>query len=161
MKSFLKYTLIPFSLFLGLLIYLGYRSTSTPFYHWAGELGFREEVDALRNLLLNTNPPTWFINSMPDGLWMFSFVLFTLAIWNFKINKESKIWIYGSIVIGLGYEVMQSFVSGYGVFDWVDFWLMMLSAFLSIVTFSNTKTNLVNGTNITKIKNHQNEIIFY
>lgn len=72
---------------------------------------------------------------MPDGLWMFSFVLFTLAIWNFKIINESKIWIYGSIVIGLGYEIMQNFISGYGVFDWVDLWIMTFSAILPLLIF--------------------------
>lgn len=142
MNKLLKYCFIAFSLLLGLGIYLGLRSTSSPFYTLAANLGFKSETDAYRIQIQKFQYPDWLVYSLPDGLWMFSFVLFNLTVWDFTINKQSKIWIYGSILMGLSYEILQSIVKGYGVFDWIDLGLMLLAVLVSSLFVS--KNNLKN-----------------
>ena len=81
--------------------------------------------------------PDWFIYSVPDGLWMFSFVLSVLSIWNFKLDKTSWIWVCSAILIGLSFELMQIFVKQIGVFDWNDLFIMMVSAAIALTMFPN------------------------
>ncbi len=136
----LRYILIFTSLLSGLIIYLGFRGTNTPIHHWVLNLGFEHELSLFRNAAQGIYLPDWFIYSVPDGLWMFSFVLTVLSIWNFNLDKSTWIWICSAIVIGLGFELMQSFVKGVGVFDWNDLFFMMVSAAIALTIFSN-KTN--------------------
>lgn len=124
----------------GLIIYIGFRGTNTPIYHWAINLGFENEISHLRNVAQEIHLPDWFIYSVPDGLWMFAFVLSVLSVWNFNLDKTTGIWILSAIIIGLGFELLQKFVNGMGVFDWNDLFFMMVSAAIALTIFSN-KTN--------------------
>jgi hypothetical protein len=133
----LRYILILASLLSGLIIYIGFRGTNTPIYSWVLNLGFENEVCHLRIAAQGISLPDWFIYSMPDGLWMFSFVLTVLSIWRFNLDKTTWIWIGSTILIGLGFELMQSFVKRLGVFDWMDLFLMIAGAAIALTIFSN------------------------
>lgn len=133
----LRYTLIITSLLSGLFLYLGFRATNTPIYRWVKDLGFENEISYLRTTLQDVYLPDWFIYSMPDGLWMFAFVLTVLSIWNYKLDKISGVWIVSAILCGLGFEIMQKFIKGMGVFDWTDLFIMLLGVIMALRFFTN------------------------
>lgn len=84
MKKVSSYSLTLLSLLAGLFIYLVWREPSNPFYQWSIQLGLIQEVNSTRNLVANFQMPSWIVYSLPDGLWMFSFILFMMIIWDFK-----------------------------------------------------------------------------
>ena len=133
----MKYLLIIISLLSGLFLYLGFRSPGTPIYQWSLKLGFENELQVLRNFTQDIYLPGWIIYSVPDGLWMFAFVLSVFSVWNFELNSTSGKWIYAAILMGLGFEFMQAFVNGIGVFDWNDLFIMLISTAIALLMFSN------------------------
>jgi hypothetical protein len=137
----LRYILIIISLVSGLILYIGFRTTHTPIYQWAIKLGLGKEINFLRNTMQGIHLPDWIVYSMPDGLWMFSFVLSVLSIWNFNLNKTTGPWIFSAIFIGLGFEIMQGYVKGIGVFDWNDLLLMIAGTVIALSFCSNKIVN--------------------
>ena len=140
MSVILRYALILFSLLAGLAIYLVCRHTSSPFYQWAVQLGYSGTVDSARSLLSSIHLPAWFIYSLPDGLWMFSFVLFMMAVWDFRFSGTAKIWILTSVCLGLSFEICQAFIKGMGAFDWMDMIFLSAGAFIPVLLFSKHKS---------------------
>lgn len=136
----LRYFLILISLFTGLMLYLGCRSTHTPVYHLSIMLGLEYPIHLFRNIMQSIHLADWVVYSLPDGLWMYSFVLSVLSIWNFKIDQSSRLWLYTAICVGLGFEGMQGFVKGLGVFDWHDLIFMIIGAVLAIRLCSTRMT---------------------
>lgn len=137
MSKYFTYLLIPLSLILGLLIYLGWRDTSHPFYRKAVALGWASEVDQFRAGIGSTDMPAWFIFSLPDGLWMFAFVLFMMVLWDFRFAGQGKFWILAAIITGISFEISQALTSVMGNFDWVDMAWIMVGAVLPVLLFTN------------------------
>ena len=137
MQSILRHLLIFISMISGLIIYLGFRTTHTPIYHWAIKLGWKNELSDMRNSVQHIHLPDWIVYSLPDGLWMFSFVMAVLTIWNYKLNSMTWKWIISAICIGLGFELIQGFVKGMGVFDWTDLFLMIIASAIALGFFSD------------------------
>lgn len=135
-----KYLIILLSLVAGLFIYLVWRDISSPFYHWAANIGLASEVDFVRNHCSDIRMPSWFVYSLPDGLWMFSFVLTMMTVWGFDLNKNSIQWIGISIAIGFSIEVTQMYFSELGRFDWMDMFFISIGALLPIVFFLKKTT---------------------
>ncbi|MBK8956696.1 MAG: hypothetical protein IPM34_14240 [Saprospiraceae bacterium] len=94
----------------------------------------------MRNFAQGFTLPDWFIYSAPDGLWMFSFVMSMLSIWNFKLNNTSGKWMLSAILVGLGFELLQIIYRKLGVFDFNDLFIMLVSAAFTLMFFSNKKT---------------------
>lgn len=137
MSKYGKYLLIPLSLLVGLMIYLGWRDTSHPFYRKAVSLGWASEVDHFRATAGSVAMPAWFVYSLPDGLWMFAFVLFMLVLWDFRFAGQGKFWIVVAMIAGISIEISQGLTSGMGSFDWVDMLWIMLGAVLPVLLFTN------------------------
>jgi len=139
MSVYLKYSLILFSIFAGLTIYLIWRDTSSIFYQWAVQLGWSDNVQNVRDLMSSVHMPAWFVYALPDGLWMFAFVLFMMAVWDFRFSGPSRVWILASVFAGLFFEIGQAFISGMGAFDWMDMICMAVGAILPILLFTKNK----------------------
>jgi hypothetical protein len=103
-------------------------------------LGLEYPIHLFRNIMQSIHLADWVVYSLPDGLWMYSFVLSVLSIWNFKIDQSSRLWLYTAICVGLGFEGMQGFVKGLGVFDWHDLIFMIIGAVLAIRLCSTRMT---------------------
>ncbi len=131
-----RYSIILLSLAAGLFIYLVWRDISSPFYHWASLLGFNPQVDFLRDALTGITVPSWVVYSLPDGLWMFSFILLMMTIWDFDLNRHSIFWIAVAIAIGFLIEITQMYFYVLGRFDWMDMFFLSLGATLPILVFS-------------------------
>ena len=139
MSVLFKYGLILFSLISGLTIYLLWRDTSSHFYQWAVQLGVSELIDSARSLMSTIDVSGWFVYSLPDGLWMFAFVLFMMAVWDFQMTGHGRFWIIISVIVGISFEIFQALVSGMGAFDWVDMLFMTIGAGLPLLLFKKNQ----------------------
>lgn len=135
-----RYSISIFLLLIGLFIYLLFRDITHPFYQWTSVLGLDDNVDFLRNRCSNLSLPVWAIYSLPDGLWMFSFVLLMMTIWDFQFKDDGLIWIVAAIVIGFIIEFTQMYFSKLGRFDWMDVVFLSIGAVLPLLFFKR-KTN--------------------
>lgn len=105
-----------FLFFVGGMIYLMFRSESLVMFRWCEMLHIKKYVDSLR---ISYILPQWVIYSLPDGLWLCSYVLFVSAIWNFDL-KQGWPYIFSLPAIAIGSELAQAFGWINGTFDWID-----------------------------------------
>lgn len=118
------------SLILGFSIYLLSRETSNILYQIAVYAGFRVEVDYLRELVPAL--PSWFVYSLPDGLWMFSFSVLILLIWDFKRTPGALVWISLALITAVITECLQTTAILPGHYDGQDLAFISLAAFLPL-----------------------------
>lgn len=104
----------------GGLIYVIYRDKSLLMFNWFDSLGISKQVDCLRDIAQGGGIYDWVKYSLPDGLWIFSYMFIIDAIWNGERNALSFIFIYGLPFIAILSEFLQCFGLCPGVFDWKD-----------------------------------------
>ena len=125
--------------FIGGMIYLMFRSESLAMFRWCENLHIKEYVDALR---VPYTLPQWVVYSLPDGLWLCSYVLFVSVIWNFDL-KQGWPYIFSLPAIAIGSELLQAFDWMRGTFDWIDMicYIFGLLSGCVIVKYFNLKDN--------------------
>jgi len=102
--------------------------------------GLEKPVGALRTRLAELDFPNWFLFGLPDFLWMFSFSLAILTIWDFRLHRHSLIWWLICVFIGLAFELLQSTSFLGGVFDPADLiWLGTGAAIPYLYAFKFSK----------------------
>ena len=79
--------------------------------------------------------PNWFIFSLPDALWIYSFSMAMLYIWNGEVNKRSLFWIIIASILGIFGELAQLF-GLVGTFDLMD---LLLCVFARSLIFLQVK----------------------
>lgn len=126
-RFLLPFTLAVASLILGSSIYLFSRNTSNIAYHISDFIGVTSQVNSIRDLIPVF--PSWFVNSIPDGLWMFSFSMLILAIWGFQRSREAIVWFSAALAIGVLMEFLQALATLPGQFDWRDLVCIFFGAF--------------------------------
>ena len=79
------------TLLIGGLIYLLFRTSSLKMFGWYKTIGLGEFTNGLRKLTIPfaDKIPDWILFSLPDGLWIFSYVSLVLFIWNNSISRPS------------------------------------------------------------------------
>ena len=90
--------------------------------------------------------PNWFLFSLPDGLWLFSYTSLILLIWRNKIDRENFIWIVIIPILIILSELGQLLNIVPGTFDLVDILLYSLGVILPILIFTeylNLKTKII------------------
>lgn len=107
-------------LLLGGLVYVIYRDKSLLMFDWFDAIGIDNEIDGLRRLFQGEGIYGWVKYSLPDGLWVFSYMFLVDAIWNGSRSISSFIFIYSLPIIALLSEFFQYFGLLPGVFDWID-----------------------------------------
>jgi hypothetical protein len=112
--------LIPLSI--GSIIYILFRNDSLIMFDWFEKLNIIDEITSIRKntLPLTAKIPNWFLFSLPDGLWIFSYISLILLVWDNKLNNSSIFWIL--IIPGLAVlsEILQFFDLCSGTFDVMD-----------------------------------------
>ena len=126
------------ALFSGTLIYLGGRGVSHPVSQLFMKAGFERQVVGLSQWGSEIKWSEWVLYSLPDGLWMYSFMVFIMALWGYKWEGYGKYWIVATGVMGIALEVLQSFISSLGTFDLIDLIFISIASYLAI--FFNIKT---------------------
>lgn len=110
------------SLILGTTIYLLFRTSTLKVFKWLKIF----EIDFVNSNLRRSSIsyfaylPKWMLFSLPDGLWIFSYVCAMVYIWNFKIHLQSICWIAIIPCIAIASEIGQATDLVPGTFDPLD-----------------------------------------
>lgn len=133
-----KVLFILFPLFLGVAIYLLYRSRNLFYFKmFKSHPVIYENVIQLRDYawLFRKHFPLWFVYSLPDGLWLFSFgitLLMDRIFYNFHFFTFTIIYIF---MIAL--EFVQKIFGGHGTkigtFDKYDIIFFTIGYILSVM----------------------------
>ena len=132
-----------FSILSGGLIYVLFRQDSLKMFSWFESVNLSNSIFEMRlfTLPLSIYLPDWFLYSLPDGLWLFSYVSFLLVVWGNVISKHNIHWVLLVPLIAIFSELGQLIKVISGTFDVVDLCSYFLGAVLPILIFANLKTN--------------------
>ena len=120
-------------LVIGGFIYVFFRVKTLRFFVWINKIGFSDIVNEIRTITYPYKEifPNWFLNSFPDGLWVYSFsamLFFTSK--NYFIRN--KILLMLPFVLVLIMEVLQLLHIICGTFDIMDLVISLIMNLLLI-----------------------------
>ena len=134
------------TLFLGGLIYISFRPDNLIMFKWTSIFDLIIQNIRTLTIVYRIYFPDWFIYSLPDGLWLFSYSTLSLFIWKNRISRENIIWIIIVPIIVIFSEFGQLANIVAGTFDFNDIVFYMIGAILPILfytenfNFKNKKT---------------------
>lgn len=154
-----KVFLILFPLFLGIGIYLLYRSKNLFYFKFfSTHPVIHEHIISLRKLawFYRKHLPLWSVYSLPDGLWLFSFGAALLIDRRFYIMHFVIFTFIYIFMIGL--EFVQKYFGGHGTmlgtFDYLDIAFFTCGyiciTLISILFYKLQKNMFFNEINLTK-----------
>ena len=122
------------SLLIGVLIYLAFRSTDIILFKFLNYFGLKNLIHDFRHFTYDFKfiLPNWFLYSLPDGLWLFSYQCIVLTIWKFSLNNNSLIWLFILPVLFILVEFLQLYDVLKGTFDWFDILFFIFGSLLPI-----------------------------
>ena len=124
-------------LMIGGLIYLAFRSDTLLMFKWANAMSLDSSIIFLRELNLSNNLlPEWFLYSLPDGLWMFSYISLTLLVWGNKITMQNVFWIFIIPIIAIFSEIGQALQFIPGTYDTTDLIFYGLGTILPLIIYN-------------------------
>lgn len=130
---------------IGGLIYVCFRSNTLRFFEWIDKVGLSDVVNEIRSIAYPYKEvlPSWVLNSLPDGLWVYSFsaILFFASEEYFFQNK---ILLMLPFILILIMEVLQLLDVISGTFDIMDLVMSLIMNLLSITILKfkyNEKSN--------------------
>ena len=118
-------------LLLGGMVYVIYRDKSLLMFDWFDAIGISNKIDGLRSLFHGGGISGWVKYSLPDGLWLFSYMFIIDAIWDRERNVISNMFLRGVPIVAILSECLQYIGFLPGAFDWMD----MASYLLAITLF--------------------------
>ena len=119
----LKFLWITFSLaclLSGSFIYLAYRPTNLRMFSWIEILGIEKYIINLRTTVKGIPLNDFFINNLPNGLWVMSLTILLLIIWENNYNRIFKIYFSILSLLVILPEIFQLFNIISGTFDIID-----------------------------------------
>lgn len=128
------------TLLVGGLIYILFRTSSLKMFAWYETIGLSSLTIALRKLTFPFAPkiPEWILFSLPDGLWIFSYVSLMLCIWNNTVSFKNLFWILIIPFLAIGSEIGQGLGLIPGTFDLADLLLYILGMTLPFLFFNKS-----------------------
>ena len=123
---------------IGGLIYVVYRDKSLLMFDWFHSFGIDDDIDDVRCFVQTYGVYGWVKNSLPDGLWLFSYMFIVDAIWNGERLYSAYIFLWGLPFFAVLSEVLQYFNFFYGVYDLLDL-ISYIFAILLFVVFKFIK----------------------
>jgi hypothetical protein len=130
-----------FALIFGGLIYILFRQDTLKMFNWFNHINLSGVLFKLRlyTLPISEHLPKWFIYSLPDGLWLFSYLSVLLVIWGNTISKQNIYWLLSVPLIAIFSEIGQFFEIISGTFDILDLIFYIAGTVMPILTFTNSK----------------------
>lgn len=120
-KQFIYEFILSFLLLgIGGSIYLLFRPKTLLMFKWVESLGLSEHIDRLRDMVSNITLNHITLYSLPDGLWLASYIIVVNTIVS-KNNKHNLMfWSFLLPLIAIVFELLQ--IPGFipGVFDLFD-----------------------------------------
>lgn len=131
-----------FTLLLGGLIYILFRQDTLKMFSWFDNINVSAAISELRlcTVPLSGHFPNWFLYSLPDGLWLFSYLSVLLVVWDNVISKHNIHWLLLVPMVAIFSEIGQLFEIVPGTFDIFDLIFYLLGTVLPILIFTNSKT---------------------
>ena len=131
-----------FTLLLGGLIYILFRQDTLKMFSWFDNINLSTAISDLRLLTapFSGHFPNWFLYSLPDGLWLFSYLSVLLVVWDNVISKHNIHWLLLVPMVAIFSEIGQLFEIVPGTFDIFDLIFYLLGTVLPILIFTNSKT---------------------
>lgn len=128
------------TLLFGGLIYVLFRTTTLKMFVWYETIGLGGLTKGLRKLTFQfaNELPDWILFSLPDGLWIFSYVCLMLAIWQNSISSKNAFWILIIPILAIGSEIGQLFGIIVGTFDFTDLLFYIFGMTLPFILFTKT-----------------------
>jgi hypothetical protein len=111
-------------------------------FKWFDKLMLTGAITAIReySFPFGHKLPSWFLYSLPDGLWIFSYICFMLFVWRQKINMNNLFWFALLPMIAILSEMGQLLQIVPGTFDIIDFVFYVAGSFLPFVIFRKSET---------------------
>ncbi len=136
-KAYHFFLFVLFPIIMGGLIYVLFRSDKLLMFRWFKIIGINQLVIFLRNtaFIKATIVPNWIKYSLPDGLWVFSYVSLMILIWGCEISKTTAFWIFIIPAIAILSEFGQLFKIVPGTFDFNDIAVYLFSTLSPIILF--------------------------
>ena len=104
----------------GGLIYVGWRAESLLMFRWFDFLKLSPTVEVMRRWSVDYPLPDWIKFSLPDGLWIASYLFIMEAVWNGEKSLWSDTFLWWVPIVAVGSEILQFFSVVPGTFDVVD-----------------------------------------
>ena len=103
-------------------IYILFRHESLLLFDGLQHLHLLPLVSQLRTVTvpLGATLPNWVLFSLPDGLWLLSYLLFIRRIWAGSSVGALQFWTGAGFVLSIGHELSQAAGWAMGTFDWMD-----------------------------------------
>lgn len=113
------------AIFAGGFIYILFRPLEADFFQSFHFLGLDSWISAIRESIVGVSRifPEWFVYSLPNGLWSFSYSLIITVIWCKNKSAFKYFWMYSIPVLVLGFEILQLMGIIRGTFSAQDIFL--------------------------------------
>lgn len=143
LNFFFFFVFLPLAL--GSLIYLFLRPVKIKLFN----IFSKNQIELLEEVRLNFRflidfLPDWFIDSLPDGLWIFSFTNVFCYIFSNSNYKYRKYILFFPLIIGFILEFLQLFNNNSGTFDVLDLIFYILFYCFAIFAFNKKKQEYEN-----------------
>ena len=124
------------------LIYIAFRTETLAMFKWFRIIHLDTPIEYLRVLTMDSKEflPSWFLFSLPDGLWIFSYLSLSLLIWGNRITRENIFWIGIIPLTAIVSEIGQLFNVVPGTFDLIDLTFYLFATIMPIFLFTNLLT---------------------
>lgn len=132
-----------FTLFCGSSIYVLFRTSNLKMFAWFDKLKILNTINYLRKFTINhsINLPEIILYSIPDGLWMFSYISLILFLWKNEVKKENLFWILIIPIISIASELGQLIKVVPGTFDSSDLLMYFLGTTLPFIIYKKSINN--------------------
>lgn len=136
------------TLIVGGLIYISFRVDSLVMFRWFCSFSLKNLIDSLREMTLvyKSFLPDWLLYSLPDGLWVFSYVSLILLLWDNELSGLNIFWIFLMPILAIASELGQLLNLIPGTFDIIDLIFYILGTIMPLIIYNkqsstfNTKT---------------------
>lgn len=133
-RRILGFTFGIFCLALGVYIYLAYRRPTLLIHEILNGTGYFTFIKSDNLKVINIHSQyDWIVYSLPDSLWVLSYLSIMLSLWDFVLNKENLLFIILIPILAITSEFMQLFGLIPGTYDIVDIVFYALSTFISVM----------------------------
>ena len=129
----IKITLSSVFLLVGGSIYLLFRTERLLMFKFVRFIHLDAPLSYMRNALSYIQLPKWIKYSLPNFLWMMSYLLIIDVVWKGKFNLKSSIWYIGMPAIAVASEILQAFHLVSGTFDYLDLFSYLMPVILFIL----------------------------
>lgn len=128
------------TLLIGGLIYMLFRTSSLLMFSWYKTIGLGGILNGLRKSTIpfTENVPEWILFSLPDGLWIFSYVCLILFIWKNSVSFKNLFWILIIPILAISSELGQFLGLITRTFDLTDLLLYIFGMTLPFIFFNQS-----------------------